>query len=138
MPADVWLIIGAGVVGLAVLTTLLARIRSLGRRLGSFECALRPGGHAGWGSGIAAIGADTLDWYRVLSLMPRPERSWPRRALVVHERSYRLSGGRLTSVVELRCSAGREEFTLALSEPASAALTSWIEAVPPSGFRALG
>lgn len=48
-------------------------------------------------------------------------------------RSVRLSGARLTSVMEVRCRLGEDEFTLAMSRQAAAGLTSWLEAAPPGG-----
>jgi hypothetical protein len=132
-----WLVIGAGVAGLVALALLISRVRSLGRRLGSFECALRRSGKSSWASGIASYGVDRLEWYRVLSYAPRPERSWPRSRIEVLDRASRLTAGRRTSIIELRCRSVDDEFTLAMSEQAYAGLTSWLEAAPPSGYRAL-
>lgn len=137
MPVAVWVLLGACVVAAVALVLLISRVRSLGRRLGSFECALRRDPRSGWASGIATFGVDRLEWYRVLAFTPRPERSWRRSRMEVLDRASRLSGGRRTTVVELHCRDQDDEFTLAMSEQAYAGLTSWLEAAPPSGYRTL-
>lgn len=120
--------------GVALLVVLLlVRTRSLGLRVGSFECALRRAGRTSWASGFAAYGADRLEWYRVLSASPRPERAWPRNGLEVLATAVRLHDGRPTTVMELSCRSGAEVFTLAMSYQAASGLTSWLEAAPPGG-----
>jgi hypothetical protein len=130
-----WLASVAVALGIGALAALVSRVRSLGRRLGSFECALRRGARSAWASGIATYGVDTLDWHRVLSFSPGPERSWRRSRIEVVNRSVRLTAGRRTSVVELSCRVDDDEFLLALSEQAFSGLTSWLEAAPPSAYR---
>ncbi len=133
MPAYAWLLLAAALGGTLALGLLLARVRSINRRVGSFECAVRPDGRTGWTSGIASYGVDRLDWYRVVSASPRPARSWPRARLEIIHRAPRRSGALLTSVMELRCRVGSEVFSLAMSRPAADGLTSWLEAAPPGG-----
>jgi hypothetical protein len=133
-----WLLLGACLALAAALVALIVRVRSLGRRLGAFECAYRRADQQAWASGIAWYGEDRLEWYRVLSFTPRPEHAWARSRLEVLGRTPRLTAGRRTSVVELRCRTPDGEFSLAMSERASAGLTSWLEAAPPSGYYRLG
>lgn len=137
MPVAAWILLGAAVAGFAALVMLVTRVRSLGQRVGSFECGLRREGRTRWASGIASYGFDRLDWYRVLSFAPRPARSWPRSGFELTGRASRLSGGRRTSITELRCRSDDEEFFLAMSEQAYAGLTSWLEAAPPGVTRGL-
>jgi len=131
VPAAVWILLGALVIGLGLLVLLVTRVRSLGRRFGTFECALRLAGRTAWASGIAGYGADRLDWYRVLSLSPRPAHSWQRSALVVVARSSRLRAGRRTAITEATVRCRDEEFTLAMADQAYAGFASWLEAAPP-------
>ncbi len=137
MSVGLWLLLGACVLAAVALAMLISRVRSLGRRLGSFECAYRRAEGHGWASGIAAFGADRLEWYRVLSYTPRPEHTWLRSRLEVLDRASRLTAGRRTSIVEIHCRTADEEFSLAMSVDAYAGLTSWLEATPPSGYRSL-
>jgi hypothetical protein len=134
-PLVLWFGFAAVALGVAALAVLVSRVRSLGRRLGTFECALRHGDGSGWASGIASFGRDTLDWYRVISFTPRPELSWRRSRIQVLDRVSRIAGGRRTSVIELRCCDDGEEFRLAMSEQAFSGFTSWLEAAPPSAYR---
>lgn len=138
MAEAVWALLAVTAAGILALGFVLSRIRTLGHRVGSFECALRRRGRTAWSAGIAIYGADRLDWYRVLSFSPRPEHTWRRAALRVLDRASRLTAGRRTAVMELRCRHLDEEFTLAMSEQASAGLTSWLEAAPPSGRKSFG
>ena len=110
---------------------LVTRVRSLGRRFGTFECALRLAGRTAWASGIAGYGADRLDWYRVLSLSPRPAHSWQRSALEVLARSSRLRAGRRTAITEATLRCRGEDFIPAMTDQAYAGLASWFEAAPP-------
>lgn len=128
-----WLVLALVVPAAASLGLLVSRVRSLGRRIGSFECALRRGGRSGWTGGIASFGLDRLDWYRLLSFSLRPAQSWSRSELRIVDRAVRLSAGKRTSIVEANCCSRDAEFTLAMSEQAYAGLTSWLEAAPPGG-----
>jgi hypothetical protein len=125
------MLLGAFLLGLGLLVLLVTRVRSLGRRFGTFECALRFAGRTAWASGIAGYGADRLEWFRVLSLSPRPAHSWQRSALVVVARSPRLRSGRRTAITEATVRCRGAEFTLAMTDQAYAGLASWLEAAPP-------
>lgn len=131
MRSVVWSLVALAAVGVVLLGLLVMRTSSLGRRVGSFECALRRAERMRWASGFAAYGADRLEWYRVLSASPRPERSWPRARFEVLDARVRLRDGRPTTVMELACRDGAETFTLAMSQQAASGLTSWLEAAPP-------
>ena len=123
-----------GIGGLLLFSLLLAgmllwRIRALGHRVGSFECALREGEH--WHAGIATYSRATLDWHRVVSLSPRPSRRWSRMELELLERRQRQIEGRPSRVVEMHCRYQGAEFYLAAQDSALDGLVSWLEALPP-------
>lgn len=112
---------------LAVL--LLWRLRALGHRVGSFECAYRSGEH--WYAGIATYTRATLQWHRVVSLSPRPSRRWSRTGLILLQRRQRQIEGRASRVVEMHCRYEGEDFYLAAQDGALDGLVSWLEATPP-------
>lgn len=125
-----------GLLGLVLLLSALAvlfagRVRALGNRVGSFECALRPAGEAEWTSGIAVYGVQRLDWHRTVSLAMRPHRQWARGELDVIAWERRSGAGGPTGVIEATCSHRGEEFELALRSSAFFGLTSWLESLPP-------
>ncbi|WP_158609720.1 DUF2550 family protein [Cellulomonas triticagri] len=113
------------VAGLAV-----SRWHSLTRRVGSFRSTQRR--HGRWVRGIAHYGARDLYWWRLRSLAPRPEQTWPRGQIGVVERRAAVEGtepgGPL--LVRLRVAPG-EEVELVMTPEAYAGLTSWLEAAPP-------
>ena len=117
-----------GVLGIAA---FYIRLRTLGSRVGSFECALQM--PTGWASGIAHYGADSLHWYRLISLSPRPERSWVRAELQIVERSARDPQAPLTAsrIIEVTCTLPGEQFTLAMRAGPYSGLASWLESQPP-------
>lgn len=128
-----WLaVIALALLLLALLATglLLLRARALARVVGSFECAWRPVGHPEWTSGVACYGVGRLDWYRLVSLAPRPSRRWDRVMLDVTE--FHPLPGAARSTIEARCRLDDEEFFLALNHDALAGLTGWLESLPPT------
>lgn len=125
------------VVGLAGLW--LSRTRTLVRRVGSFSCLLvevRASGDAPQGRGVAQYGTQTLYWWRRLSVMPRPARTWARRSIVVLDRTMLPPVPGRPQAVVARCRvvpAGggpAQEIRLQMSADAYAGLTSWLEATP--------
>ncbi len=120
---------GLLLVSLLLAGLLLWRIRALGHRVGSFECALREGEH--WHAGIATYSRATLDWHRVVSLSPRSSRRWSRTGLELLERRQRQIEGRPSLIVEMHCRHEGTEFHLAAQDGALDGLVSWLEALPP-------
>lgn len=108
---------------------LLWRLHALGRRVGSFECAVREGEH--WHAGIATYTRATLDWHRVVSLSPRPSRRWSRSRLTVLSRQRRQIEDRASRIVEMHCRHGGREFHMAAQDSALDGMVSWLEAAPP-------
>lgn len=122
-------------VGAVLLVALLlsSRIRTLTRRVGSFDCRLPVGdGTANdrVAAGIAQYGVGRLDWWRFWSLSIKPARSWNRSELVVLDRELIEMGGR-TGIYLVRCECNGKEVRLQMSVAAYAGLTSWLEAAPP-------
>ena len=84
MPTWEWVVDAVGVLLVLVLcyfVALLVRRRVIGRHGGTFELshrvrATRPG--RGWLLGIGRYSGETLEWFRVFSLSPRPRRRWER------------------------------------------------------------
>ena len=140
----------AGVVAAVLLVgaVLVVRLRSLTRRAGTFDCALRAveehGGGAAegpWSLGVARTGSDGVRWWRSRSLSPRPRWSAP-RALVEVER---LGDGATTGgssgaagsvgepgpVILLRCRSGGRAVDLAMNDDAYTGFAAWLESLPP-------
>ena len=128
--------------GLVLLLVVLLLIgvalrRQLLRRHGctvdlSLRMRARPGG-SGWALGVGRYDGDSLLWYRLLSLAPRPRRCVPRRGLTAVGRrkptgteALNLMSGAI--VVECRAENGPVE--LAMSEDAYPGFVSWLEAAP--------
>lgn len=121
----------AGALGLIGVGGFYLRLRTLGLRVGSFECALRT--PTGWASGIAHYGADALHWYRLVSLDPRPGQSWPRARLHVVSRDARDPEAAVdaTRIFEVACEVDGREFVLAMRAGQYSGLSSWLESQPP-------
>lgn len=128
----------------AVLATLLALAlgglflrRQVLQRDGGFDMCLRIG-RAGWSDGwvfgIARYRGDLLEWFRTFSFGTRAKRSVVRRGVVVLSRrepgveeAYDLPAGHLV----FACDFGGEQTEVSMTEGASMAFLSWLEAAPP-------
>ena len=119
---------------LAVLVLLvgfvLLRVRTLDGLVGSFACAVREAESPHWTSGVAVHGVGRLDWFRLVSISPRPRHRWARRTFVVAPQRRSLPGAP-HETVEVTCHVDGEEFHLALAGAALDGLTSWLESSPP-------
>jgi hypothetical protein len=128
-------VLGAVLLVLVVAIALGAsRLRVLSSRVGSFVCAARPvqPSAGSWTAGIAHYGVGRIDWWRSWSLAPRPARSWCRDELVVVARA-RVAPAGGQDLVLVRCRYQGTDFELTMSPDASAGLTAWLEAAPPTG-----
>ena len=134
-PGAVWVFLTALALVVLAAGVFTGRVRHLGRRVGSFECALRRPGQRDWTSGIAVFGAGRLDWHRLVSLAHRPARSFVRRELEIVGRRGRRADPRAGEVIEVACRYRGEEFELAMVDQALAGLVSWLEAAPPDEGR---
>ena len=140
MPVWQWLLDSAGALLLLVVLfglLLIVRRRFLSRHGGTFELSVRDANQAagrGWVLGLGRYRADSLDWYRIFSPMPRPKRSWRRNDLTfVSQRRPRgrennaLYGGHVVVV----CETPTGQVELAMSPSSLTGLQSWLEAGPP-------
>ena len=127
------LAIGSALLAVGVVVGLyVSRQRTLSRRVGSFTCLMRPEGPDGsWTAGTAQYCADRLDWWRTLTLTPRPARSWLREELALLERAP-LGQVDHTGrpLMQVSCRHRDETFQLTLSVSACAGLVSWLESGP--------
>ena len=128
-------LIGLGVLTLIVVVLVglfLSRQRTLTQRVGSFGCAVRTDAStATWVDGIAQYAATELRWWRALSLVPRPARSWPRERVEIVERVVlETTDGWGRPMVRARVRVGDTSFEIELSSAAYSGLISWLEAGP--------
>ncbi|KSW21531.1 hypothetical protein ATM99_14180 [Cellulomonas sp. B6] len=113
-----------------------SRTRALARRVGSFSCRLTEPRDPRSARGVAQYGATRLYWWRRLSVVPRPARTWSRYGLVVLEKVVLPPVPGRPQAVVARCrvvaAAGGapHEISLQMSAEAYAGFTSWIEATP--------
>lgn len=123
--------------GLVVLVGCLwlSRTRALARRVGSFSCRLfeGPGGGA---RGVGQYGAVQLYWWRRLSIMPRPARTWSRSSIEVLDREPLPEVPGRPPALVVRCRVAPSgggtprEVRLQMSVDTFAGFTSWLEATP--------
>lgn len=141
MPVWLWLLDAAGVLvllALAYCIALIVRRRVLSRHGGTFELSYRVRSDRagrGWLLGIGRYSGETLEWFRIFSLSPRPKRTWDRSALTYH--GCRDAGGDEEMslypdhlVIELTEPDG-SELALAMSRASLTGFQAWLEARPP-------
>ncbi len=140
MPWWQWVIDVAGLAFLLALLyglTLVLRRRWIARRGGTFELShrlhrLRP--DSGWVLGMGRYTEDSLEWFRVFSLSPRPRTSWRRGELVYDGRRDPRGPERHTLYPDhlvICCQARGEEVELAMSPASLTGFQSWLEARRP-------
>ncbi len=136
MPLWQWVLDSSGVLlGLLLLYALLlvVRRRWISRHGGTFELSHRMPGRR-WMLGTGRYTDDSLEWFRVFSLSPRPRRRWRRGDLGFGERREAAGAERhqlYPGHVVIRCVSEREEVELALSPASLTGLQSWLEARSP-------
>lgn len=136
-----WLVDSAGVLLLIALgygVLLVVRRRWLARDGGTFELSVRISSRVparGWVLGVGRYDENSLEWFRVFSLWPRPKRRWLRSELsFVSQReptrveSIALYAGHVVVV----CGVPGGQVEMAMSSSALTGLQSWLEAAPPS------
>ncbi len=140
MPLWQWLLDAAGAVLLLVLIfglVLVVRRRLLSRHGGTFELSVREKRQAegrGWVLGMGRYREDSLEWFRIFSPLPVPNRAWRRNDLAVLSQrqpegaeEFSLYAGH----VVVLCRTPRGEAELAMSPSSLTGLQSWLEAGPP-------
>lgn len=117
---------------------LIVRRRLLARNGGTFELSYRmrtthPG--RGWLLGMGRYSGDTLEWFRIFSLSPRPRRSWSRQQMTYVGRRGLVGAEEMSLYaghVVVCCSTSADgPFEIAMSEASLTGFQAWIEAGPP-------
>ncbi|WP_435742171.1 DUF2550 domain-containing protein [Nocardioides sp. SYSU DS0663] len=140
MPVWQWLLDAAGLLLLLVLlygVALIVRRRVLSRHGGTFELShrVRPDRVGrGWLLGLGRYSGETLEWFRIFSLSPRPKRTWQRDMLDYVGRrepdgteEMSLYPGHVVIV----CHTRADEVELAMSPASLTGFQAWLEARPP-------
>jgi len=140
MPTWEWVVDAVGVLLVLVLcyfVALLVRRRVIGRHGGTFELshrvrATRPG--RGWLLGIGRYSGETLEWFRVFSLSPRPRRRWE-RVTMTYDSSRTPEGVESMALypdhVIVTCRYGGELVELAMAPASLTGFQAWLESRPP-------
>ena len=140
MPVWQWLLDAAGVALAVVLLygiALIVRRRVLARHGGTFELSHRARtdkAGRGWVLGLGRYTADSLEWFRIFSLSPRPKHVWSRADLAF---TGRREPGGVEQVslypghVVIRCNTPGGAVELALGSSSLMGFTSWLESGPP-------
>lgn len=140
MPVWEWAL---DIVGLCLLLALLygialiVRRRLLARHGGTFELSYRaraenPG--RGWLLGIGRYSGQSLEWFRIFSLSPRPKRVWARDLLEYAGRRSPAGAEEMSLYdghVVVACRYDDEPLEVAMSEASLTGFQSWLEAGPP-------
>lgn len=140
MPLWQWLLDIAGVLlGLVLLygIALVIRRRVLSRHGGTFELSYRvrpEKAGRGWLLGLGRYSGDTLEWFRIFSLSPRPKRVWPRPELNYGGRREP-EGVEQVSLypdhVVVSCTTPAGGLELAMGESSLTGFQAWLESGPP-------
>ena len=140
MPLWQWLLNAVGVLfGLVLLygIALIVRRRVLARHGGTFELSYRVRPERvgrGWLLGIGRYSGESLQWFRIFSLSPRPREVWDRAALSFESRREPEGVERVSLYPDhliVRCRSADAEIELAMSLPSVLGFQSWLESGPP-------
>lgn len=144
MPVWQWLVDSAGVLLLLALlygVALIVRRRLLSRHGGTFELSYRvrsAKAGRGWLLGLGRYSGETLEWFRIFSLSPRPKRSWPRSDLSYDARREPAGAEQLSLYPDhlvIVCLTLAGEIELAMGQASLTGFQSWLEAQPPGTAR---
>lgn len=140
MPIWQWVLDTAGVALLLVLCygiALIVRRRVLSRNGGTFELSYRVRSERagrGWLLGLGRYSGESLEWFRIFSLSPRPKRTWPRADLSFGGRRD-VEGVEQMSLypdhVVICCESPGGQIELALGASSLMGFQSWLESGPP-------
>ena len=116
---------------------LIVRRRLLSRHGGTFELSHRyrtDRPERGWMLGLGRYSGETLEWFRVFSLSPRPKRTWSREELTYDGRRAPLGAEQATLYPDhlvIECQSPRGQVELAMSVSSLTGFQAWLEARPP-------
>lgn len=140
MPLWQLLLDAAGAVLVLVLLyglALVVRRRLLSRHGGTFELSCRVRSERagrGWLLGLGRYSGDSLEWFRIFSLSPRPKRVWARDLLEYSGRRSPAGAEEMLLYdghVVASCHYGGEPLEIAMSEASLTGFQSWLESGPP-------
>lgn len=140
MPLWQLLLDAAGAVLVLVLLyglALVVRRRLLSRHGGTFELSCRVRSERagrGWLLGLGRYSGDSLEWFRIFSLSPRPKKSWARGTLAYAGRRDPEGPERMSLYPDhtvVRCEAPDGLLELAMAQSSLTGFQSWLEAGPP-------
>lgn len=140
MPLWQWILDSVGIILLLVVVygvALVVRRRVLARDGGTFELSYRARSARtgrGWVLGLGRYSGDTLEWFRIFSLSPRPRHAWTRTSLAYTGRRDAHGAEQMSLyvdhvIVEVDCAEG--DLELAMSPRSLMGFQSWLEAAPP-------
>ena len=140
MPVWQWLLDAAGGLLLLVLVygvALIVRRRLLSRNGGTFEVSYRvrpERAGRGWLLGLGRYSGESLEWFRIFSLSPRPKRTWERSTLSFGGRREPEGVEQMSLYpdhVVICCSTPAGHVELAMNPSSLMGFQSWLEAGPP-------
>ena len=116
---------------------IIVRRRLLSRHGGTFELSFRahhdrPG--RGWLLGMGRYTGDTLEWFRVFSLSPRPKRVWDREEMSFSGQRPAQGSEEISLYADhvvVSCSTSGGDVELAMSRSSLTGFQAWLEAGPP-------
>ena len=141
-----WLLDAAGALLVLVLLygiALIARRRVLSRHGGTFEVSYRvrpERAGRGWLLGLGRYSGESLEWFRIFSLSPRPKRVWGRDELTYSGRREPEGAEQMSLYpdhVVISCRSPRGEVELAMGPSSLMGFQSWLESGPPGSSRPL-
>jgi hypothetical protein len=140
MPVWQWLLDAVGVaLGLVLLygVALVIRRRVLSRHGGTFELSYRvrpEKAGRGWLLGLGRYSGDSLEWFRIFSLSPRPKRVWSRPDLTFGGRREPAGVEQMSLYpdhVVVSCSTPQGPLELAMGQMSLMGFQAWLESGPP-------
>ncbi|WP_170970332.1 DUF2550 domain-containing protein [Nocardioides jishulii] len=116
---------------------LVVRRRTISRDGATFELShrvrdQRPG--RGWVLGVGRYTGESLEWFRIFSLSPRPMRVWNRDEIAYvarREPEGPEEGSLYAGHVVVVCQTPNGDVELAMSESSLMGFQSWLESGPP-------
>ncbi|GLY28015.1 DUF2550 domain-containing protein [Kineosporia sp. NBRC 101731] len=120
-----------------VLALFILRRYLLARNGATFDCSVRheyPRRASAWILGVARYGEDTLEWFRIFTVDPRPSRVFVRSQLFLVEWEQPAEqeiNSILPGAVIVRCTYGDEKLDMAMTRSDYTGFITWLEATPP-------
>jgi len=116
---------------------LVVRRRVIARDGGTFELSHRerhdrPG--RGWVLGVGRYTGETLEWFRIFSLSPRPKHVWKRDEMSYEGKRPREGAEEMSLYADhvvVQCTSPDGPVELAMSESSVMGLQAWLESGPP-------